>query len=366
MTAITAIPYASYASLTGAGSAAAKPASTATADGTSAGAENATTITLSEAAKAALSEKDLPTVVAETRAALDNLLSEAGLTSPLKEGKLAIDLSSFDRRALFAIVANSESEFTEDERSAAAKELVARFDAALVGALAVARVTGDLTDLYKAAIAYLDAASPEEKASAAWIEQRAAAVEAQKQLLDDPSELPAIENDPVSDYIARAALGETGKLRDFADVAVDARTALDKQYASAAANGKELVFNKARKTGQLVDLAQFSSRALSAIALDEGSKFNAEEVFAAKAEMRSRSGSALVAGLKDAASGSDPTAFAKNIISAYASMSSEERAAAGWSESFYAAALQNYQSSAEIAKMLAGTGSSGMSLLDFI
>ena len=363
MTTVSSAQYSNYYLLLGSTAASAsRTAASSGGSGTGSSSNNATNITLSSAAQTALATKDLATVVAETREALDKLLADAKATSPLKDGKLAIDLSSLDRRALYAVAANTEGKFSDDERSAAAIELSNRFDAALTGPAAVARITGDYSTLYKAALDFLDGASPEEKATDAWAKQKAGALEAQKQLAADPTTLPAVADDPVADYLERAQNGETGQPRDFGDVATDVRAALDKQYADAKAAGTQLVFSKLRKVGQQVDFSQFNSRALSAIALNQDDKFSGEEVLAAKAEMRSRTGQALLASFKSAASGSDPTAFATNLISAYASLSPEERQAAGWTESFYNAALSNYESSSKIAQMFAqSTGASSSS-----
>ena len=71
---------------------------------------------------------------------------------------------------------------------------------------------------------------------------------------------------------------------------------------NAKAAGKELLFSKLRKVGQQVDFSQFDSRSLSAIALNKDEKFTGEEINAAKAEMRSRSGQALLASFKSASS----------------------------------------------------------------
>lgn len=316
---------------------------------------SATSITLSSAALSAMGVKDYATVIAETRTALTKLLDDAEATSPLKDGKLAIDLSGLDRRALFAIASNAEGQFTDDERSAAAIELSNRFDAALTGPAAVARVTGDGATLYKAALDFLDGASDEEKATDVWKTRKAATLEAQKQLAADPATLPDVANDPVADYLRRSETGKTGELRDFGDVATDVRAALDKQAADAKAAGKELVFSKFRKNGQQVDFSQFDSRSLSAIVLNKDDKFSVEEVNAAKSEIRTRSGQALLASFKSASSSGDPTAFALNLISAYSSLSAEERTAVGWTQSFYDNALANYQSSAKIAEMFASS-----------
>jgi hypothetical protein len=331
--------------------------------------QSATTVTLSEAAKAALEGKDFPTVIAEARATLDRLLAEAELEEPSQENLLALDLSKVDRRELFAVASNAELQFTADEQKAAGVELQRRFDAALVGPTAVARVTDDITGLYSAALAYLEAMSPEEKASAAYADQKTAIEEALRQLEIDPKTFPTgIANDPVDAYLDRVAAGEIDKRRDFTDIADDARHALDKQYADARAAGKELIFDTSRKVGQRVDFSQFDSRTLSAIVLNSGDGFSRSEVQAATAEMRVRSSAALTASFKNASASGDPTAFALNIISQFASMSGEERQAAGWSDNFYRTVLSNYESTARITSMMstATGGGTGMSLLDYL
>ena len=336
----------------------------ATTTSTSAPGSSATSVTLSDAAKAALAEKDFATVTTDARATLDKLLADAKLTSPLKDGVLALDLSKVDRRELYAMSINSNQAFTVDEQQAAAIELQSRFDQALAGPTAVGRVTGSLKGLYDAALAYFDAMGPEEKATASWADQRAALAEMVKKLVADPATLPgAVANDPVDTYMQRLAKGETGELRDIGDVASDARTTLDAQY-------KDNGTNKP-------DYSAFDSRSLAAVALNSGGKFDVTEIRAASNEMRTRSASALLQTLKTSSTSTDPGAFAQNVISLYGAMSPEERAAAGWSENLYSAAVANYQSAVKLSSMLGsatgtsvfGGGSSsgsGMSILDYL
>lgn len=323
----------------------------------------ATNVTLSDAAKAALTTiKDFVTVTTDARASLDKLLADAKLTSPLKDGKLALDLSKVDRRELFAMSTNSSQLFTPDEQKAAAIELRNRFDQALAGPTAVGRVTGSIKGLYVAALAYYDAMGPEEKASASYVDQRAALEDMLKQLTADPSTLPGkVANDPVGAYMERLAAGETGKPRDIANVAADARTTLDAQYKASGGNKP--------------DYSEFDSRSLASVALNSSGKFNPTEVRSASMEMRSRSGAALLHGLKSAGTG-NPAGFAQNVISLYGAMSSEERAAAGWSDNLYAAAVANYQTASKLGSILGQvTGSSAfggndsgrsMSLMDYL
>lgn len=346
MTTISATSLSSY--YAGVSAAAKKAIADATSGSTTgSGGSAATNVTLSDAAKAALNQKDFATVIAETRAALDKLL--AGGTDPADA-----NLSSLDRRQLFAVTSSTDGTFSAGEQAAARTESANRRDAALAGPLAVARVTDDIENMYVAALAYLDGASTEEKGTATWITQHDALLKAQSQLAADPQKTPVVDGDIVADYIRRATAGETGTTRAFADVATDARAALDAQYASATAAGSKLVFSAARVMGQLVDFSKFDNRSLSAVALNQGEQFSAEEVQAARTEMRSRS-TATVLSTLNSATGSDPTAFAKSLLSAYASMSSEERSAAGWTDKLYAAAVSSYKTTSQLTSLLGGS-----------
>lgn len=317
-----------------------------------------TNITLSEAAKAALSEKTYAEVTIEARSTLDELLSAKELSSPYIDNKLAIDLSELDRREIFAIATNSESKFTPDEQRAADEELAQRFDSAMAGPAAVARVTDEMIDIYKAAEEFLDAASPEEKLTTAWAAKKAAMVDAIQQLTNDPSKPLTLDEDPVADYLVRISAGDTNYTRVFSDIAKDARIALDKQHGDAKDNKLDLIFSETRRNGQMVDFSKFDSRSLSAVALNSGDQFSAEEVFAAKTEMNGRSRATLLACINHAAETNDPTALAKKIISAFGSMSPEERSAAGWSDDLYQTAVLNYASSTKIANMFSSGASS--------
>ena len=307
--------------------------------GTNSGSSSsATNITLSAEAQAALAsiERDFATVTTDARTNLDKLLTNQKLTSPLKDGKLAADLSKVDRRELYAISTNAGQKFTADEQKAATIELQNRFDAAMAGPTAVSRVTGSIKNLYEAALTYFDNMTPEEKASASYAEQRAALDDMKKLLDTDPSTLPSSSVDPVNQYLQRLADGETDGPRDIGDVATDARTTLDAQY---------------KAGGSRADYKDFDSRSIASVALNSGNKFSAEEVRLAKNEMRARAGAAVLAGLKNA-DASNPAGFAQNIISLYGSMSTEERAAAGWTDKLYAAAVSSYTTSSKLTSML--------------
>jgi hypothetical protein len=362
MTTISAsTSYPLYTLTTGTSSSAAATAAS-NSSATTAQSQSATNVTLSEAARAALAQPDFASVIASARAELDALLVDGAKPAD-------IDLGKLDRRQLFAISSNADGKFTADEQAAAQAEQQSRLDDSLAGPLAVARVTDDIEGIYSAALAWLDGASTEEKSTPAWTSQRGALIEAQKQLATDPTTTPDVDGDIVADYIRRmTAADDPDTPRNFDAVAGDVRAALDAQYAAAKAAGKTLTFNTVQKNGQPVDFSQFDSRSLAAVALNQNGNFSAEEVLAAKQEMQRRSSSTLLAGLQSAGA-RDPAAFAKNLISAYASMSPEERQAAGWSDKLYSAAVASYNTAAQLANIFgdtsggSGTGSA-LSLLD--
>ena len=368
MVAVTSAAYSTNTYYKAAASAQAAAATSAAASATSAGASEeqaAATVTLSDEARAALAAKDFATVVADTHAKLLTLLTEADRTSPLEGDKLALDLSSLDARELFAMA--SDDSFTEDEREAAGLEMQRRFEAALAGPAAIAQVTGNFTGLYKAAADYLDSLGPEEKDGADWIAGRAAITEAQKQLQADPKTLPdAGENDPVALYLALVEAGNAAQPQDIVDVATGARKTLDTLYADAIKAGKVPTFNKATTVGTYIDMSKFPSRTLSSIVLDTSGQFSTQEVSAANSALRAKSGAALLAGFQSAAKSSDPTAFSQNIMSIFASMSAEERQAAGWSDQFYQAAVQSYQSTTKLMDMFAQAGGGNTGFLSWM
>ncbi|SFV29899.1 hypothetical protein SAMN05216456_0865 [Devosia crocina] len=318
---------------------------------------SATSVTLSEEAKAALSEKSFAGVLAEARSKLTGLLKAAGRTTPLEKGQLALDLSTIDAREIYAIA--SDSSFSADEREAAELEMQRRLEAALSGPHAIAKVTGDFTSLYTAAASFLDSLGPEEKASADWQASRSAVADGLKQLEKAPGKLPqAGEDDPVALYIQLVDM--RGALDQSLDtLAANARTALDQRYAAITANGRIPSFKPGASPANAVDLSGLSSRTLSAIVLNEGDQFSTQEIQAAKANLRTKSSAALMAGLKSASQSGDPTAFSQNVIAAFSSLSPEERLAAGWSDKLYEAAVANYATSNKLLSMLDQLGGSG-------
>lgn len=350
---------AAAAHATGTGNAAGSAAAATTTE------QAATSVTLSDSALAALAATDFATVIAETRTKLAALLKEAGRTSPLEGGKLALDLTSLDARELFAMA--SEDSFSDEEQQAAGLEMQRRFEAAMAGPAAVANVTGNYTGLYKAAADYLDSLGPEEKAGADWIAGRAAVTEALKQLQTAAKTMPdAGADDPVALYLALVEAGQAAQPQDTADVAKGARKTLDALYADAIKAGKAPTYNKSTTVGTYIDLSKLPSRTLSSIVLDSTNQFSTEEVNAAKATLRDKSGAALLAGFQSAAKSSDPTAFSQNIMSLFAGMSTEERQAAGWSDQFYQAAVDSYTSTSKLTQMFAEAGGSATGFLSWM
>jgi hypothetical protein len=155
--------------------------------------------------------------------------------------------------------------------------------------------------------------------------------------------MPDLPNDPVAAYIA--AHEEDAPIvgpRDIVKVAGDVRAVLDAQYA------------KAADPEAPISLAAFDDRALAAIALDKGGLFSADEVRAAKLEIRDRNNDRMTEAYgSNVAAGSSGT-LGRDLITRYASMSAEEREAQGWTPELYARLVQNYQTSEKLASMAGG------------
>jgi hypothetical protein len=324
---------------------------------------SATNLTLSDAAKARLAAEanmpDFATVTSDTRDTLDRLYAAAKVTGPIgADGKMTVDLSLLDRRALFAVSTNTGGKFTPDEQSAASRELNNRFNAALAPAAAATSMTKNYTVVYKAALDYLDGASSEEKATATWAAQRAAASKGFEAARQNPDVAPSgISGDPVASYFTKYPLGSapTTATQTFADVATGVRAVLDAQAAAAAASGKELVYDPARRSGQLVDFSAIDNRSLSAITLNQDQKFSDLEVYAAKKELNARTRASILSALKQSQQSGDPRQLSLGILQSYSSMSDEERQASGWTPSFRDNALQSYKTTNNILSILKGS-----------
>jgi hypothetical protein len=318
----------------------------------------ATNVTLSGGALALLAAqgtaKDFSTVAEEARATLDTLYQKAGVTVPLAGGRPTIDLTTLDRRTLFAIASNSGSKFTADERKAAGQELQRRFDAALGPPAAAAQLVGDYSTLYKAALDYLDGMSTEEKATDAWARQRVAVVQGLDVAKAQPATAPqGIAGDPVADFLARSADGVPDDAASNPSVARAARLALDQQYDAAKKRGQEIVFDPQRRTGRLIDLSSLSTSALSAVATNEGRQFSADEARAASKELGARTRASMLQAVQKAGASGDPRAFSLAVIQQYYGMSAQERQAANWSSALLDKAVVTYKSTSAVMNMFA-------------
>jgi hypothetical protein len=321
----------------------------------------ATNLTLSDAARAQLANstatKDFTTVTADARAALDGMYATANVTSPLDaDGNATIDLSSMDRRSLFAIATNNGGKFTPDEQAVASGELNSRFNAALAPAASTSKLIGNYAVAYKAALDYLDGASPEEKATTTWAAQRAAVQKGYQATEQSPGKIPAgIAGDPVAAYLTQPAVGDTTAPVTFSDIAKGVRAALDAQQDAATRAGKELVFDPGRKTGQLADLSSFDNRSLSAIVLNQGEMFSNQEIYAAKTELNTRTRMSILSALQQGQKSGDPSQVSLGILNTYSSMSDEERQATNWTPAFRDTAAQSYKTASTLLSMLRGT-----------
>lgn len=327
----------------------------------------AVNVTLSPAAQAALKaqtdSRTIETVVAEAKSQIAARLKAAGASSALKDGAATINLSDLDRRSLHAVASNAGGQFPLEPQVVAALTLKSRHDAALAAPAAQARLTGDYAGLYQAALDHLDAAGPEEKASAAWSQEHAALIEGRKQALARPGLAPSgVSHDSVAAYMTEAgSVVANAKTREFGKVATDVRAALDKQYA--------LAFQpeaaKDPDSGE-IDFRRFDDRSLSAIALNKDALFSSHEITEATAEIRARDSAAIKAGYQSTAE--DEGGFGKAMITRYVGMSSEERQAAGWTPETYAKLVEYQASRDKLAGMfnVDGALAGPPSLMDFI
>lgn len=327
----------------------------------------AVNVTLSPAAQAALKaqtdSRTIEAVVAEAKAQITARLKAAGTGNALKDGSPAIDLTSLDRRSLYAVASNKGGGFPMEQQVVAALALKSQSDQTLAGPAAQARLTGDYASLYQTALDQLDAAGPEEKASTAWTQERAALVEGRKQAIARPGIAPTgIEHDSVAAYMKETGSAVAGaKTREFGKVATDVRAALDRQYSLAthpdAASDPD--------SGE-IDFARFDDRSLSAIALNKDDQFSSHEITQAKAEIRARDSAAIKASYQS--TGEDEGGFGMAMITRYAGMTTEEREASGWTPAVYSKMVELQASRDKLAQMFNadGTLAGPPSLLDFL
>lgn len=337
---------------------------------------SSTVVTLSDAAKAYLAQTtsapaptpDAPPTIAsrtaDARAWFDQQYTSLGISSPILDGQVAVDLSGQSRATLSVVADNTLGQFTKDESAAATTALQGRFNDVIASHVVVARHTGDYASLYAAASDYLDQAGDDEKATAAWKDQKQAVLQGLSAARASFGKAPDTGNadDPVKALLdqtsASAATPASGSTPQA--LSAIARAALDAQANKAKDNGTELVFSSGR-TGQQVDFSSFSNRSLAIVALNTDGSFSKDEAGAAKSELQSRSRSSLLSAFDPtSSSGGGPQASGVALMQQYSSMSSEEKAVLGVSDSYASKIAQSYRTVMSIQNSLGGSAAGGL------
>jgi len=154
-----------------------QPTNSASSRGLSSG--PATVVDLSQGSAPFSTARSFGQVAVDVRAQLDiqySLLEKQGL--PVKPDEALspahyLSYADIDRRSLFAIASNKDGLFTADEQKMAQSEMSQRQSAAMFPAGGIIDIN-NLSGNFKQGMAYLDQASPEEKMSFQWIQQKAA------------------------------------------------------------------------------------------------------------------------------------------------------------------------------------------------
>jgi hypothetical protein len=314
-------------------------------------------VTLSAEAMAALAAqtdtRSTDAVVSAARASLDKLLADAKATSALVDGKPTISVAGLDRRSLYAIASNQDGKFSTQEQVVAALQMKTTSDASLSTPTAVMRVTGDYSSLYSTALANLELAGPEERASSQWAQTKAALTEGLKQATQKAGAAPSgIAGDTVAAYLkAIGGVVANPQTRDIDSVASDVRAVLDRQQAAATQDGASTGADNGA-----IDFSKFDGRSLAAVALNKGAQFSTHEVAQAAAEVTARNHDTISSALASS-QGADGASFGTTLITQYSAMSPEERTAAGWTPAFYDKLMANQALSEKLATMFGGNGS---------
>jgi hypothetical protein len=367
----------------GSASTTAATATTTTTSDTETATQNtdATSVTLSEEAKAYLASTTAATATTTTtttatttpktaaelaataRKWFDQQYKTLDISAAMQDGRVTVDFTDQDRATLSAIASNTGNLFSQDEIKAATLVLQARFDDEIGPFVAVARLTRDYASVYEAAQDYLDEAGADEKATPLWKAQTDALTEGLAAAKATPGKAPDTGNpdDPVRSLLDRtsnpgAALPGTS----FDDVASAARSMLDAQINKAADEGTELVFSAGRRTGQQVDYGDFDNRSLAAVAQNQGDAFSAEEVRTAKTELDRRNRESILAAMQTSESSGDARSNSLALLQQYAGMSTEERSAMGYTEAFAERIAQNYRTLTMLQNAVSQSGSSGL------
>ena len=348
----------------GAGNTASKasPASTDTTDTSSP--SSATSVTLSDEAKAYMArtaaeadgeQPSVATLATRARAWFDQQYVALGTSSAMLDGQVAVDFSGQTRATLSVIADNAQGQFSTDEVTAATRTLQSRFNDAVSPHVVITRHTGDYASLYAAASDYLDQAGSDEKATAAWKDQKQAVLEGLAAAKASFGKAPVTGNDadPVRALLDKARTPTSSSSDSTSDtLATNARAMLDAQADSARDNGKDLVFTGSRQTGQQVDFTDFDNRTLAVMALNADASFSAQEASAAKAELNQRTRRSLVS----AFGGDGLQANSLALLQQYQKMSSEERSVLGFTEDYANRIVANYRTAASIQNSLGSGG----------
>jgi hypothetical protein len=349
----------------GAGGTAAKAGSASAERADTSVPSSSTSVTLSEEAKAYLAqtaaETEQPSVATLTtraRAWFDQQYASLGTSSAMLDGQVAVDFSGQTRATLSVISDNTQSEFSSDEVTAATKSLQSRFNEAMSPYVVIARHTGDYPSLYSAASDYLDQAGNDEKMSVGWQDQKQAVLEGLAAAKASFGKAPVTGNDadPVRALLDKGAASNSSATDSKpVTLAANARTMLDAQAGSARDNGKELVYNGGRQTGQQVDFTDFDNRTLAIMALNSDASFSAQEAGAAKAELNQRTRGSLLSAMNPS-DGGGVQASSLALLQHYAKMSPEERSVLGFNESYTNRIAANYRTAASVQSSLGSGG----------
>ena len=321
---------------------------------------------MSEEAKAylarnATAQDDTPsvaTLTANARTWFDQQYASLGISSAMLDGQVAVDLSQQTRATLSVVADNANGQFTPDEKAAAAKALEGRFNDALSLHVVIARHTGDYASLYKAASDYLDNASAAEKATKTWQDLKEAVQDglAAARVSFGKAPVTGNANDPVKALLAQAsAVTPATNSSDPDDLAARARAMLDAQAGSAKDNGKELVFNGGRTTGQQADFSGFDNRTLAIMALNSAASFSTAEASAAKAELNQRTRASLLDAFNPT-SGSGAAGMTRGLLQQYSKMSAEEKSVLGFTDDYANKIMQNYRTMSSVQDKLSSGG----------
>jgi hypothetical protein len=362
--------YASGAYGAASGSAASDAKAQAASADTSARNSNATSVTLSDEAKAYLetngtSAPSLAAVAANARQFFDQQYASLGIASAVMDGQVALDLTGQDRATLSAVASNAQGLFSQDESDAATKTLQVRFDDAVAPYVVIARHTGAYATPYDAALNYLNNAGADERATPAWKNQYQAVLDGSAAAKSTFGKAPDTGNpdDPVRALLDRtSSAGSQPTATSAADIASQARSMLNAQANAARDNGTDLTFDRSRKSGQQVDYTDFDNRSLATIVQNPSGEFSAEETRSARTELDQRNRASILASLNGPQSGGDARSASLALLQQYAGMSDEEKSVMGYTDAFASRIAQNYRTLTTL-QGAAGSNSTTMGLL---